>query len=420
MESVATQALLARRLERLRSERSTADRRPASRPRTEHAVRLAAELSGDVVSTDNGSLVCFESTVNLPLDQQILTALPYGVRDDRPLVCFDLETTGLATASGTLAFLAGLGSWDGERFTVRQLLLADHTDERAFLDAFASAIPPDAMLVTYNGRTFDWPLMVARYRVHRRDPPPFSGHLDLLPIARQLWKHRLGGARLGLVEHGICGVERGEDLPGSLIPERYFGYLRSRRGGELLDIVEHNRQDIVSLGLILSALARIAAGDGSDIAHPGDLFGLARTYARRNRPADALAYVETALAMDCWGVRGPAMVALHRQLAAEKARLLDRLGRRHESAAAWLEIALRGGPDAGVAWLRVARYREHVERDIGGALAASQQAAAIAQRARLWGEPLHSVERDLARRLPRLRRLSFRRRPLRKALGRAA
>jgi hypothetical protein len=106
-------------------------------------------------------------------------------------------------------------------------------------------------------------------------------------------------------------------------------------------------------------------------------------------------------------VREPASVALHRELAAERARILARAGRRAEAVRAWLEIARRGGPGAGPAWLHVARHREHAERDFGAALDACHEAAAVCGRARAWGVPLHAVERDLEKRLPRLARKAF-------------
>ena len=279
------------------------------------------------------------------------------------------------------------------------------------LEVLSSLLPTDGWLVTYNGKCFDWPLITARYRLHRRDPPGHAGHLDLLPIARQLWKHRVGGARLALIEQALCGVEREDDLPGYLIPDRYFTYLRTRRGALLPQVVEHNRQDILSMARLLCVLAdEVATPAPWPRAHPGDLFGLARGYARRRRPAEALEVVEAALGADAWSRGLPAGAQLHRRLSAERARLLARLGRREEAFAAWFEIARRGGPGAGLAWLHVARYREHVLRDVTGALEAAQQAQAIAERARAWGEPLTAVELDLARRLPRLRRLLFRRR----------
>jgi hypothetical protein len=405
--------LVARRLDRLRSASESGPVVPQA-VRPDHAAALAATLGGTVERSGGGSVVVVEQSFpRIDVELGRLAALPYPVRDGHPLVCIDLETTGLATAAGTLAFLVGVGVWDGGSLVVRQLVLPDHAGESALLDVLGTMVPRDAWLVTYNGRSFDWPLLVARYRLHRRDAPLHAGHLDLLHVARQVWKHRLEGARLAIVEREICGVVREDDLPGHLIPERYFSYLRSRRPDLLTPILDHNRQDIVSLGRMLVRLSSsLAVPDAWTREHPGDVYGLACAYARRGRHTEALSAVEAALRADAWS-RGMAGAAgLHRRLSADRARLLARVGRRAEAYAAWCEIALRGGPGAGVAWLAVARYREHTLRDIAGALDACQQASGVVERARAWGAPLHGVERDLARRLPRLRRLAFRRRGL--------
>ena len=421
MEAVQAGLLVGRRLDRLRSSRPVAAPSRFGDAGSRHAQALAERLDGSVLDGEAGAIVVVESSFDVPFSIDRLTALPYPIDQRAPPVCVDLETTGLATASGTLAFLVGVGIWSAGRLRVVQLLLPDHAGERALLDRLRALMPADAWLVTYNGKSFDWPLLTARYRMHRRDPPPYAGHLDLLHVARQLWKHRLGGARLALVEQQICGVERSNDLPGELIPERYFSYLRKRDPGLLVEVVEHNRQDIVSLARLLAVLAAEMADEGAwPRSHPGDLFGLARGYARRRRPGDALRVVEAALRVDAWssGVEGGAH--LHRRLSAERARLLASLGNRREAYEAWLEIAARGGPGAGLAWLHVARYREHVIRDVAAALDACREAYAVAERARAWGVPLHPVERDLARRVPRLRRLAFRRRPMGRCAGRAA
>jgi uncharacterized protein YprB with RNaseH-like and TPR domain len=411
------EALLERRLDRLRSVSRPAGGLSAPAPQVDHAAPLAEALGGRLV----GGVAVVESSFAVPIDLDRLKRLPYPIDTSATFVCLDLETTGLATAAGTLAFLVGVGIWRDGQLVVHQLVLHDHASEVALLDVLCSIVPANGWLVTYNGKSFDWPLLTARVRLHRRPPPPALGHLDLLPVARQLWKHRLGGARLAIVEAGLCGVAREDDLPGHLIPERYFAYLRSRRPELLGAIVEHNQQDIVSLARLLSVLADgVGSVDAWPDTHPGDLFGLARAYARRHRHEEALALVDAALGARAWqgGVEGGA--ALHRRLSAEQARLLGRLGRRDEAHRAWLAIAERGGPGAGMAWVHVARYREHVSRDINGALAACQQALGVAERARAWGEPLTSVETDLARRLPRLRRMAFRRRPLSPNVGRAA
>jgi uncharacterized protein len=401
-------ALLTRRLDRLGSSARPTGGDYSRHTPPDHAGSLAAALDGHA----SRGIVVLERSFHLPLDRSALESLPYPAGSGEPLVCLDLETTGLATAAGTLAFLVGLGIWDSDRLTVRQVLLPDHAAEAVWLDAVVDALPPDAWLVTYNGRSFDWPLLVARFRLHRRDPPLLAGHLDLLPIARALWKHRLGSARLAAVEQALCAVERDDDLPGALVPERYFAYLRTRRGELLRSVVEHNRQDIVSLGMLLQLLANgLAASDGWAAQHPGDLAGFARRLARLGRPDEALQCVEVALASEHWERGFPDAAALRRRLNFERARLLARLGRREEAMAAWQEIATWGGPGAAEAWVRVARHREHRLRDVHGALSACQEAAAAAQRSRLWGRPLPWLERDLAKRMARLRRISLRARP---------
>ena len=127
----------------------------------------------------------------------------------------------------------------------------------------------------------------------------------------------------------------------------------------------------------------------------------------RGRFDDALRCVEAALAADAWSLGVIDGASVRRYLSSERARLLARLGRRSEAHAAWLEIALRGGPGAALAWLHVARHREHRERDVTGALAACREAATVAERARLWDRPMAAIEADLERRMARLRRKSF-------------
>ena len=154
----------------------------AGRASTIGAERLAVAVGGELVRTPLGSFVMVESpTTLLPVDRARLAGLPGQPPANAPLLCLDTETTGLATAAGTLAFLVGLGWWEGSLFRQIQLLLPDHADEPALLAELASRIPRNGWLVTYNGRGFDWPLLVARYRMAGSNPPLHAGHLDLLP-----------------------------------------------------------------------------------------------------------------------------------------------------------------------------------------------------------------------------------------------
>lgn len=411
--------LLARRLERLRlldGRLLMAAELPSPPPRRvvppdegKRPEALARALGGQVVDGLHGRFVVVERSMVLPLDLERLARLPYRVSTDRPLVCLDTETTGLGTGTGTVAFLIGVGRWDGAAFTVRQLVLPDHADEPALLSALEAELPADARLVTYNGRTFDWPLIETRYRLHRRSPPRLGGHLDLLPIARQLWKHRLPDARLASVEAGVAGVRRDEDLPGALIPDRYFDWLRTGRADPLTDVLDHNREDVVSLARLLVHMSEeLADPEGRRSAHPGDVAALARAFGRDGRPAEAMDCYAEALA--AWDEGDPAPTRLDRDLvAADAARLLSRSGRHADAEAAWRALADRGGATAVWAWIALAKHHEHRARDCEAAMAAALRALRIVERRRGVGVPLWAAERDLRHRLARLqRRLSTR------------
>jgi len=401
-----TSGSLARRLERYRELGGAAPARPpgVADAKPAYAAHLAGELGGQVARFRGVELVVLQADFDVGVDRDALALLPFGIEPQKPIITIDTETTGLATAAGTLAFLVGVGEWSDGRLRVSQFLVPDHSAEPALLDALAAAIPADALLITYNGRSFDWPLLIARYRLHRRDPPPLGGHVDLLHLARRLWKHRLGNARLATVEQAICRVQRSDDLPGALIPDRYFTYLRERDPELLRQVVEHNRQDVVSLGLLLGALTRLASPQAWRRFHPGDIAALGRSYTNIGDRETGLACLDAAMASRGWAVGFTGDSALWRRLAEDRARLLARLDRRDDALDAWLEIARRGGPGSAAAWLRVARHREHSERNVAGALEACVQALAVAERARMWGRPVAAVERDLAWRMARLRR----------------
>jgi hypothetical protein len=418
------------------------------------AERLAAELDGELVRTSVGCFVRLEGRGDvLPVDRQRLAKLPGQPPPLAPLLCLDTETTGLATASGTLAFLVGLGWWQGARFRQVQLLLPDHAFEPALLDELGRHIPACGWLVTYNGRTFDWPLLVARYRMARREAPAHAGHLDLLPFVRRVFRHRLPDARLRTVEGELLGRYRERDIDGWEIPGRYFEFLRSGVSRPLVDVIRHNEDDVRALGLLVGLLER-RFGDPAarSSAPPGDLAGLARAYARERRVAEALACLDAAVAAappapmtrDPFG-RTPVPVApdaddvawqsrRHRadfggrpltsrslpwpaahtsamteawsveRIVAERARLLRRLGRYDEAESAWLRLAEAGGTPAIQGWVEVAKVREHHLGDPAGALEATLIAARLVRRQVLANRLLSRLDRDLALRAGRLRR----------------
>lgn len=381
------------------------------------ASRLASAIGGEVDGGPDGLVIRVEPpAINLPLDRERLARLPGQPGPAARLICLDTETTGLGTAAGTLAFLVGLGWWEGDRFRRLQLVCPDHGEERALLAALERSLAGDAWLVTYNGRGFDWPLLVTRYRLHRRAAPEHAGMLDLLPGVRRLFRHRIGDARLATVEREILGVHRHGDVGGWEIPGRYLDFVHGGPAGPLAPVLEHNAEDLASLARLLAHLdARYADPDRRCFAPAGDLLALARAYTRDRRHADALGCLDDAAAASTaprlgsparpYGpaVAAPAAVSRERILS-ERARTLRRLGRPDEALAAWEALAAGGGSVAPRAWVEAAKVREHALRDTPGALRAAEAAARAAELTRLRraGDP--EFEDALATRLRRLRR----------------
>ncbi len=175
------------------------------------------------------------------------------------------------------------------------MLLPDHGEEPALLTAIAATIPASAWLVTYNGRSFDWPLLVARYRLAGRRAPAHDGHLDLLPVVRRLFRHRMTDARLRTAERSLLDIHRVGDVDGWEIPGRYLGFLRGGSADELAEVVRHNDQDVRSLARLLMHLERHLGTDlERGAAPPGDLAGLARAFSRERRLTEALSCLEAA------------------------------------------------------------------------------------------------------------------------------
>ena len=413
----------------------------AQRRTTAGALRLAEAIGGEVVGEALEAVVrCEPMTVVLPVDREALARLPGQPPPDVPLVCLDTETTGLATAAGTMAFLVGLGWWEGDRFRQSQLILPDQPNEPAMLAMIEAHIPPSAWLVTYNGRGFDWPLLVTRYRMARRPAPAHTGHLDLLPFVRRVFRHRMVDARLRTVETELLGVERHEDVEGWQIPGRYLDFLRAGIVEPLVEVVRHNREDVRSLARLLAdVVARFAGETPLAEADPGDLAGLARAYAREGRLDDALACLDAATSRrrdraaadddDWWlpqrpvdyGGRPTRLAAAfgpprvdspwtEDRILVERARLLRRLGRFADAAAVWEAIGAGAGPLSAHAWIEVAKLREHRLRDLPGAFAASERAWRVVERRRQIGRFDPALDEALAGRLARLgRRLEARR-----------
>ena len=170
----------------------------------------------------------------------------------------DIETTGTAGGTGTYAFLVGLGFVEDGYFQVRQFFLHDLAQESAFLKAVEEFSERFRYLVTYNGKTFDSQILRTRYSMHRKEDP-FEGktHVDMLFIARRLWKKRFRECDLMNLERQLLNFYRVNDIPGYLIPSAYTDYLRFAKANLIQQVIHHNQWDIVSLAVLTARAASL-------------------------------------------------------------------------------------------------------------------------------------------------------------------
>jgi len=331
----------------------------------------------------------------LDLDPNILSLLggdpcPADVDLEHALF-LDTETTGLSAGTGTMAFLVGLGFFERDRFRVVQIFLRDPGDEPAMITFLADILPRFKMLVTFNGRGFDVPILENRFILARR-PFPLAAvpHVDLLPPSRRLWRFRLTSCALGSLEREVLGVERDQaDIPSGVIPRVYLDYLRTGDAREIPRILYHNRIDVLSMVTLAARLGRaLAMPEG--LGGP-DLYALARWYGKENTEQ----FLRKALTSGL-----PAHLRL--RALRDLALLLKRAGRRGEATEWWQQLALED-PLGILAPVELAKIFEwHIPRFD---LALRWTKVALA-RARRWppGPRRERALEALERRLSRLQR----------------
>jgi hypothetical protein len=362
------------------------------------------QVGGLVRETTKGAFLLVEKA--LPLDREhgraflseaCLRPIPVRPHERGPTaleslaveraVFLDTETTGLSGGTGTVAFLVGTGRVEGDRFVVRQYAMRDYPDEPAMLDALAEDLG-DAPLVTFNGRSFDWPLLTTRWHLHRMSPRP-RAHIDLLPTARRLWARTLPSRSLGALERWVLGLHRTDDLPGWRIPGAWFDYLRTGRAEEVALAFHHNETDIVSMLALWGAVTRVLL-DPSSVRHAqSDPLGAARFLLEIGDMAGARRRLEAAVQ----DAAGPEQRGLRRHLG----RLLKRLGEHLAALDHWSGVA-HGAPEFDAeAYREVARLLERRLSDPATALRWTEEALERCPP----GTPVHV---EFERRAARLRR----------------
>ncbi len=314
-------------------------------------------------------------------------------------VLLDIETTGLARGAGTFAFMVGVGLFDGNRLIVRQYFAPDYADEEALLDLLARDLELASGLITFNGRSFDWPILETRYTlVHRSPPAEGAPHLDLLAVARSLWRRRLVSCALGALEQRVLGIMREQqDVPGYLIPQIYQDYLRWGDTQPLAGVFYHNQMDILAMVSLMARAGQILGAPFERENDPlCDHLALGLLYERRSRPEEAVhAY---RLAAACSSDADEISLACQRL-----ANLLKRQGDYLGAVEIWRAQA---GGGAVYPYIELAKHLEHRARDYAEARRIILDALVWLQeheRALQRGES-RRIKDDLERRLVRVER----------------
>ena len=352
-------------------------KRPAPQP-------IEEVLGGELVDTGEGKLVVVRreyplshrhgrrtlgAALETPLDLlSVLARAEQPIEDARRLLFLDAETTGLAGGTGTYAFLVGAAWLEDDRLVLAQHFMRDFDEEPALLAALRPLLERASGLVTFNGATFDLPLLETRFLMTRRRWPAALPHLDLLRPARRIWTACLPDCRLATLEREVVGIMREDDIAGGLIPALYFDFLRSRRAAPLARVLAHNRDDILTLVGLFGWFGQ--ALTSRDALTAGELGGLGRLW----EPVD----VERAL--DCYraalaaGLSGAPAQAVRLNLA----RWEKRFARWDVACSLWEEAARDAGFDPRP-WEELAKFHEHRRRDFVAARSIVQDALGLAE-----------------------------------------
>jgi len=402
-------------------------------------------VPGEEIENENGT--CYVATERYRLNEtrgayplaNLLTHHPstfaafhptFGLQetiDFKQALFIDTETTGLGSGAGVYAFMVGVGTFeladDGaddarhavgqappptpSHFVVRQYFMRNPGEEGALMLALTELLDSYAMSVTFNGRTFDLPLLRTRLRQTQHMYPELRGsgrllegtrpHLDLLHPARRIWKRRLQSCRLINLEAEILGMSRsGEDVPGHLIPQLYTDYVRSGHAGQMGSIFYHNREDIVSMVALathLSTAYHAAESCGTEELHGLDWLSLGRCYADQARWPDAERAFSAALErLSGNPAQADAFAAL--------AQLQKRQNRWQDAAETWQRwLSTVPGIDP-TPYIELAKYCEWQCKDLEQAAMWTQWALHNFQRAPAWqrtGAQIAELEHRLAR-----------------------
>ncbi len=405
-------AALRKRVARIDAKYAPGNPHAIARPKPSPAPRLFVEefLTGEVVENSLGQhfqtsklyerhkrygSMDISDLAEMPNDLlESITNGESGAAPPQRWAFLDTETTGLAGGSGTYAFLIGVGSIGPEGFTVKQFFMRGFDEEPSMLMALTEHLQQFDILVTYNGKSYDQPLLETRYRMSR-SKPPFAGmrHVDLLHASRRLWKLRFDSCRLVELENRILGLEREGDIPGEMIPYVYFEYVRTQQAQRVVPILHHNVLDIVTLAC-LTAIVPFAfkSPDEYRFGHGAEMLGLARWLRQAGQEDQAAGLFRGAIER---GLRDELMFKALWELAA----LEKKRGRDDAALAVFTELTESPNPFRTEAYEELAKHFEHREKNYMMALEMTRTALAFVETPELRKREERLSKRASSRRL---------------------
>jgi len=302
------------------------------------------------------------------------------------LIFLDTETTGLSGGTGTMPFMIGAGRFIENQFVVEQFFVRNPAEETAQLAALSEFVEGVEGIVTYNGKSFDLPIINTRYIMQRLSNPfTTTTHFDLLPFTRRIWKSRLGQCNLGNIETQVLGFHREQaDIPGYLVPDFYREYLFTGDATHMPGIFYHNEIDVLSLSALFSWLAAILEDPSDDrFTDPGDLLSVGRVLEilEREQMADQV-YASDRLQQLPDTDRQKSLLL--------RARLQKRKGNLEEASILWQKAASAGSLEA---LIELAKYYEHQSREFEKAMRCTDQAISICEDISLNHSLLHRKAR---------------------------
>lgn len=347
-----------------------------SKPKIESRYEIDSVVAGTYRATPLGDVFVAEQTY--PSDyiygeSPLVSPAPLSVMSQwakdlqisqLPLSSFaflDTETSGLSGGTGTYAFLVGVAKFVEDKFILQQFFMRDPAEEPALLEGLSRFIAPCQALVTFNGKAFDAPLLSTRYRLHQI-PIPYEdySHLDLLPLARRLWRDRLESRALKYLEEHVLGLTRSsEEVPGYEVPWLYFDYLRTGDARPLGGVFYHNAMDVVAMAALLAHMNDMLENpyDGK-VQHGLDFVALGKLFEDLGHWDEAARLFERGLESDL--AESDFGVAVKRLSILQKRR-----GDMGEAVRLWEQATKQGHL---YAFIELAKYYEHKERDVQSAL----------------------------------------------------